>query len=149
MLGLYCWDEVPGLNAWLGGGGGGGDKRLLPRKLLLLTRLCTVFGFAYCSVKPRAYFYVRRQLSRDSMTGSQMLALQKQRKKCGGGKLLQLGISFGYERLSNHVEDVVKAIQSLQTLGVFRPKKLMNMLITEQQRKKWGAVVISDIRRTG
>lgn len=87
------------------------------------------------------------------MTGSQMLALQKQRKKClvggGGGKLLQLGISFGYERLSNHVEDVVKAIQSLQTLGVFRPKKLMNMLITEQRRKKWGAVVISDIRRTG
>lgn len=87
------------------------------------------------------------------MTRSQMLALQKQRKKClgggGGGKLLQLGISFGYERLSNHVEDVVKAIQSLQTLGVFRPKKLMNMLITEQRRKKWGAVVISDIRRTG
>lgn len=53
------------------------------------------------------------------MTGSQMLALQKQRKKCGGGggggKLLQLGLSFGYERLSNHVGDVVKAIQSLQT----------------------------------
>lgn len=57
-------------------------------------------------------------------------------KQCGGGgKLVQLGLPFGYERLSNHVEDVVKAIPSLQALGVFRPKKLTKMLTTEQQRK--------------
>lgn len=66
-----------------------------------------------------------------------MLCRSSETKLCGGGgdKLLQLGLSFGYERLSNHVEDVVKAIPSLQTLGVLRPKKLTKMLSTEQQRK--------------
>lgn len=50
-----------------------------------------------------------------------------------GVKILQLGLPFGYERLSDHVEGV-KVIPSLQTLGVFRPKKLTKMLSTEQQR---------------
>lgn len=53
---------------------------------------------------------------------------------CGDGvKILQSSLSFGYERLSNHVE-CFKVIPSLQTLGIFRPKKLTKMPSTEQQR---------------
>lgn len=60
------------------------------------------------------------------MTGSQVLALKKQRnyvvvvvvvvvvKFCSWVYRLDM------RRLSNHVEVVVKAIPSLQTLGVFR-----------------------------
>lgn len=57
-------------------------------------------------------------------------------KQCGrGGKLVQLGLQFGYERLSNHIEDVIKAIPSLRSLGVFGPKRLTKKLSTKQQRK--------------
>lgn len=82
------------------------------------------------------------------MTGSQVLALQKQRNNVVVVVVVINFCSWVYgldmrdcRIMSNHVENVenvVKAIPSLQTLGVFRPKKLTKMLSTEQQRKNDG-----------
>lgn len=55
-----------------------------------------VFGFTYCSVKPRAYSLLhRRQLSRDSMTGSQINCFTEAAKQCSGsGKIFAVGFTF-------------------------------------------------------